>query len=961
MADYDLFALTGLAFDPPEKVPKKVKDAIEKKLKELGASLSTENQQLKRNEYNAQIGFLKACLGEGDASQGVFDGTRLNAHFTELAGIRTQREMSILRRTVNLKKQSGTHVITKGTIRAQVRTTKLSEANVEKIYQEAGFTISTVDPNKAFPKFPTYADEIFDELKQLRDMKDQNPQGHELAMCVDLYAFIAYLSSTPGIPADNPDEYKAKPTSDLKKILDDFSRPLSQRNDELGKLLASIASKGKSYVFNSDDNRAAYEKHLLYCSPQMERLLESIRIATNKYEANWAELCIKLIAEIFPGYDIALAIYNKEAGIKDDPYIPEEAIFYVRCSRCLNLSKFADLREAHKANKCCNCGSALYKSCNKCKKLVLASLDKCPECRFVFASTAMFAKFFVAAERALRRSHFEQAYDDLFQAQSADPSEKTRTAEMAARIAAEEMKYEKSVNDLLRLVADKSLQRASEVLADTIIKFPKLEFSSLSEHINSGLNKARTSFANLKNLAASKRADMCMEILDECADFDPAIDFLLETPPAACKSFSVGLDNARGYANLSWARSSERGVTYRVVVKQGKDIPANEEDGYVILDNATDTSYRDKGIQPGRNYSYALFSVRGGVFSSAVGKRIVFLADVTDAHCEQLVDSTIRLTWNNPKNSTGVSIQRTAEGTTTTLTENANGSYDDKGIKYGVTYTYRLCANYNGFPPSRGLELVITTMAYSPCSIDKSASKFAEKPIVGLADPAYNIELHLKIADPIPSNAVGFYYAVRTKTVADCGAPWADKQEIGLAPDLKKVTLAAYRSDGEIVYRGTAREENAYYVSLFTIYSFGGTDIVSDAWKWRFDRPLTANLVWRVKKRLFSKFYRLDIEISANRPFDRIPALVLCACGDAQHLRSLSDSKGRRILEVPERKAATLSHTFKDFFLIFEDTSLEGLNLFLFEASAIPGEKFVIRRDNWISESLRQQHQRQAR
>jgi len=1025
MADYDLFALTGLPFDPPEKAPKKVKDAIEKKLKELGTSLGNESQQLKRDEFNAQISFLKACLGEGYASQAVFDGNKLNANFTELANDRTKREISILKATVEFQKQSGIHVITNGTIRTQVRKTKLSKEKVEKIYSDSGFTISTVDPNKEYPKFPTNADKIFDELKVLRGMKDQNPQGHDLAMCVDLYAFIAYLSSTPGNPAESSAEYKAKATTDLKNLLDSFSRPLSQRNDPLGKLLASIASAGKSYVFNSEDNRTAYEKHLLYRSEQMERIFTVIRTVSDadKYEAKFAENCIKQISSIFGDYNVALAIYNKEAKITDDPYIPEKAIFHVKCFSCQNISEFTNVSEAQKANKCTHCGKALYKICNKCKKLVLASLDKCPECGFVFASTTMFAKFFAAAEQALRHSDFEQARNNLFQAQSADPSEKIRTAELEAQITAEEKKYEKPVNDLRKLVADRNFQRASEVLADTIGKFPGLNVSAFDTQINSALSNARTSFDNSKRLSSSKQADACLEILQQCADFKPAIDFLRATLPIACQSFSIGLDSTSGNANLSWTRSAEQGVTYRVVRKQGKDIPANEMDGEVILDNTTDTSYRDKGIQPGRDYSYAAFAIRFGVFSSPVGRSIVLLADVTDAHCEQL-DATIRLTWNNPKNSTGVTIERTAEGKTTTLTKNANGSYEDKGVNYGIAYTYRLCANYNGLSPSRGIELVVTPMVkidsftiraeqtkgntykvywdikrngidlrvlvdekqycelksdarsceltlpaegfhaitvlaysggtwlrssnspqvntYSPCSIDKSSSKFSEKPIVGFAESAYNIELRLKISTPIPNNVVGFYYAVRTKTGAGESAPWVEKQEIGTAADIRKMTLNTYQSSGEIVCTETARAESSYYVSFFTIYNFGGTEVVSNASKCRFDRPLTADLFWKVSKGVFGG-YKLSIEISANRPFDRIPSLVLCACCDGQHLLSHSDPKGRRIQELPETKAKILGQTFKGAFDINTNTALKGLRLFLFEASAVPNENFVLR------------------
>lgn len=67
MVELDFFDLTGLPFDPPIKLPKKVKTAIDKKIKELCISLSVSSQQVKRDEINAQINFLE------NISEKVFD------------------------------------------------------------------------------------------------------------------------------------------------------------------------------------------------------------------------------------------------------------------------------------------------------------------------------------------------------------------------------------------------------------------------------------------------------------------------------------------------------------------------------------------------------------------------------------------------------------------------------------------------------------------------------------------------------------------------------------------------------------------------------------------------------------------------------------------------------------------------------------------------------------------------
>ena len=342
MTEYDFFELTNLPFDPPGRNPRIVKLSIEKAIQDLRISLGKETQPLARAKINGELTFLKQCLGEGAAEDSIFDGAKLNALYTKLAQARTDKELVILKATVEFQKQAGTRVVTNGAIRAQVRKTRLSKENVEKVYNEAGFTISTVDPNKAYPKFPTNADKTYSELEVLRKSKDPNPQGHDLKMSVDLYAFTAYLCSKPGSAAENPAEYKAKSTSELRSILDGFARQLSQRSDPFGRLCASIASAGKSYVFNSDENRAAYDKYLLYRSPQMEKIFTVIKAVSvsEKYDPKFAESCIKQISSVFGEYDVALAIYNKEAGLKDEPYTRSLSAV-ITCPYCQNLLEFS--------------------------------------------------------------------------------------------------------------------------------------------------------------------------------------------------------------------------------------------------------------------------------------------------------------------------------------------------------------------------------------------------------------------------------------------------------------------------------------------------------------------------------------------------------------------------------------------------------------------------------------------
>jgi hypothetical protein len=1011
--EYEFFALTGLLFDPLKKNPSVVHNAIEEKRKKFNDELAPGGgSQVERDALNKRLSDLIHYESE------IFtQDNKLTDKYFELAQNRIDKEIEGLKATVAMMKKFGTHVITDGTIIAQKKLTQLSKERVKGVFDSAGIKIESIKKLKELLKFPTNVDQLYKNIQALRKEKPSN--GADYSGITDLYSFAAFMCDEK----DNTSLYRNKATAELKVLFDQLAIKFAGSGEKYFHFCADIVSAGQMFVFNSEENRKAYNDFLLYNTPELKELFELLKKVPPqiKLDSKYAENCIKSISEVFGNRDISLAIYNKEAGIEDEPYIPEKIVFHVKCAHCQYLNEFDSVSEAQAENKCKadGCGKPLYKLCNKCQNKVLASLDKCPECGFIFAGAAMFAKLIAAAEQALRRSDFEEARNCLLQAQAADPSESAKTSQLEARITAEEQKYEKPLNDLRKLIADRKYQRASETLAGVIGSFPGLNVAVFDSQIKAALTGAKTAFANTKNMSPSKKAAACLEILHECADFNPAIDFLRSAPPEACKSFAVVLDSAAYSANLSWSRSTEQGITYRVVRKQGKDTPANEKDGEILLDNTTETSFSDNSIQPGRYYGYAVFAARYGVFSYAVGKTVALSADVTDAHCEQL-DKNIRITWNNPPNCTGITIKRTSEGITTTLTNNANGSFEDKGVKYGIAYSYNLQANYNGLPPSGGVDLIITpmlkiesftfraeqskgntykitwdikydgidlrilvdekqvrelksdmkscdvslppdgfhkisVMAYSggswlrssnstvvntyiPCSIDKQTSQLREDRMAS----ERTVELHLKIDGSIPVTVTGFYCAVRTKLTPDAKAPWADRQEIGKAADIFRVSLSAYQKSDAIVHIEKAHKEDAYYVSLFTIYNFNEKEIISNAARCRFDRPLIGDIYWEVSTHLLGGA-ELAINIYANREIERIPELVLCACLDGQHLLSHTDPKGFQLMSIPElRLEKPEKYGWKNTYDIAEKR-LKGLKLFLFEASAVPNENFTLR------------------
>jgi len=709
MTEFDIFDLTGLVFDPAETNARKVLIAIDKADKDIGGLLGSETQTARRDEMNRQRTFL------ADAKTKFIepDGKKVTQLYRDKAKERTDVEINKLRASVVLMAQTGQKAVTEGFIKRQKQGgVRLDVKNIEKVYRDVGFDIQpTAKASK--PDFPVNADKIYDLLKTIRELPNYRtfyPGQADNTKVDTLYAFVAYLEDEP----ENVVEYRSKLTEELAKLLDTHATKnatrVEDKRDPLALVIKDLISLSKSNVFNNDANRAKYEKHLLYKRPQMTDLFESLKTAkqtgADLEDPKVAEPVIKKIGDVFGDRDEAIIIYNFVAGIIYEPVKP---IFYVKCAHCQNTSEFESAELAKRSNKCTHCAKALYKLCSRCSKPVLDSSEKCPECGFMFASIAMFTRYMSLAEQALREGSFDDARQYLSRAKTADPGEKTCTAELDSRISKEEAVYQKPINELRQLVNDRKFMAASQALSRTISNFPKLNVATFEAQIKSALAKANATFEAARKQPPSDCANICFDILDSCVDFKPALDFLAVTAPTPVKNLTAALDKANCWANVNWMRTGEKGITYRIIRKSGKDTPKNELDGEMLKDNFDETAFRDETIPPGSWFSYGVFAKRKGVYSTVVSVSVLLLAEVTDVRYEQN-GTTVRITWNLPRNCTGVKITRTYNGMEAMLTDNAQTSFEDRGLEYGASYSYTLRANYLGQQLSAGTSIPITPL-----------------------------------------------------------------------------------------------------------------------------------------------------------------------------------------------------------------------------------------------------------
>lgn len=703
MLDSALFELLELAFDPPDTNAYQIRKKFEQKIEELGSSLAREQEQTRLILLKEQLNFLSEIRKRLFNNENKLDVQ----YFKSIAEERLNEVLSDLRATVDLLAETGEKTATKRTLRSYKNEHKLSIEHVKEVFDAAGFKIIDKDPLEAFPKFPPNFDRIYDEFEAIREFKDSDFEAPSASGMVDLYGFIAFMLND----VENAFVYKSMETKELQKLFDEVARKLSQRTDNFGKLCASLVGGAKAFVFNSDQNRELYETYLIYRSKGLKSLFDKIKKTPESalLKPKFAERCINTINEYFPDYEVALAIYNKVAGFKDEFYFPDVWKFRIKCGYCDAMNEFDSEDEAVRINACSNCHKLLYRKCVKCGADMREAKAPCPRCGYDIDSAKLFPNLYRKAENALNNNDFDEARNYLYEAQSAAPEEKDRVDKLSQRIAKAEKILKEPIVKLRRLIVERKYQEAGEQLAEIIKQHPEVNVSEFETTISAELSKADRLFSEANTLSLSEKLDACVSILLQCKDHMPSIAFLRVHPPLPVSSLQVTPVSSSSHISVKWSPSGEQGISYRLIRKQGMEAVKSEQDGDILLDDSTETSFIDSDLKPGKIYTYAVFSIRIGVFSKGLFQRGVLYSEVKNCNVFQK-GSFIRLTWDAPENSTGARIERTSGGKREILTESAHGNYEDTTCKLGQSCTYVIYANYGGTDRSEGLEYVITPM-----------------------------------------------------------------------------------------------------------------------------------------------------------------------------------------------------------------------------------------------------------
>lgn len=690
--------LPNLMLDPAEKNESKIKKAISEWVEDKLKSGGTEKE---KNEYRRTAADMESVLLTAKTRK-----QEANA----LIKVRSD-QLKILIDIVQ-EEAEGTLTITLGQVANICKNLRLSQETVKNIFLKNKFELQKnelIDTDKVFLKKTTFKN-ISNNFNKIKEYQLVNYPWAKKAN--DLYELACYASK--GNDNDISNYYKMR-TGELFRIMNEWAQRLSDKNVAEIQTLAELFASGSSQVFDSEENRVKYDNTLK--KEKMSALYERIKTAPEVFKKDpyFAEACIKKIRRYFPDYNIALAIYNEEAGIKKDPYLPMEPYIYVSCGVCGAPAQFRTQKEAEQAI-CQTCGAPLFIECPKCHKKVPSSASVCT-CGFRIAEIHFFDSYIQAAEIALHEKNFAEAERQLLLASNAYPGHKTLKI-LEEKIKKEKIVFKEPLDKLDQFILSKKIVEAQKFIQQVKASTPNLNLDKQQKKISEKLEWAKGLMS--KAASSAQPGDIYLDILDEIIDYRPAKDAVMTIRLKKPMNLAAAISGQeKSVCRLSWQPSGDRQVDYTVVRQKGR-IPNGPKDGTVLAENLKVLNYEDTQVEPGVEYGYAVFAQRYGLYSESIARTVIEYAELDEKYLSASSENgECRFRWSLPKNCLGVRIlksKNTLSGKepgsgTSVIVECASSNFHDSNVDNGAQYGYRLQCVYakgNQKVYSEGVNLNLT-------------------------------------------------------------------------------------------------------------------------------------------------------------------------------------------------------------------------------------------------------------
>lgn len=691
------FEILGLEFDPPVSKVAVIKKAIDTWAKNAQGLLSN-------GDGNQSIKLELALRDDMEKVMGDTKSRNLEARALKEKRVAQLEQLIEIMRTG----ETGTLEVTQPQIRNVSQKLKLSSSTVSDTYTKMGFLVQKrvqgVNLKDIFIA-KTTADKITEHLNKMHGMTfHQFPWTPRVTSLFDLACFYS------GGNDSDLAGFRRKKTSELLSIMESGAVKFATDMSDQGHVLQILFTTGTSQIFNSEENRKKYSQTLE--RDKLSSFFALLKTAPEDFKKDryFAESCIRTIQKHFPDYNLALALYNSEAGLGQDPYEPIEAFIRVVCGSCNTPAEFRTHEEAERG-KCAVCGARLYIKCPKCGKSAPASADRC-SCGFQISEMQFFEDYVRAAQFALTEMDITEAQKQYENADMAHPGHPSLSG-LLAQIQKAKVIHDKYLAELDQLIDQGLLTAAQAELSKVRAALPKLKLDSHRKKITDGLMVAQNRMPP-PSASPADRANRCIDILQTVKDFQPAIDMLRMIPPRPpVNLMATARDDGRLTCTLSWSAAGDKGVRYQVVRKRD-GMPQRPADGDILCRDLTALEYKDTSLQPGISYGYAVFASRYSAYSDPATCEVENFSELDAKSIRAYAeDGVCHFSWALPANCVGVRILRRTNALPTpqlssdikVVAERAKANFDDTTVSNGMDYGYRLQCVYpyqNGFKFSSG-------------------------------------------------------------------------------------------------------------------------------------------------------------------------------------------------------------------------------------------------------------------
>ncbi len=695
--------MLGVEFDPPDNI-RKIKDAFDRWKKRLTDEKNT-------TVDNARLEKIREELSMSDSIANIIDNPKLRS--LEAEDLKRQR-VEQLRVYIGLLRgdTAGTLVVTQAQMKRVREKLRLSLLTIEATYKEQGFEVKRAKSKStitaALNKF-FMSDDVLNEIaKNLADFNTvPDPRNYPWAASVhDLYDLAFRIDKTePAV-----DFYRRLSAKELSEIFKHEAQRVASPVPVWHSIKA-LLNLAQMQVFNSDENRYRYDHSIKL--GKLSKLFSDLKAAPEifKRDPYFADNCISRIQNVLPNflnYELSSALYNKAAGLLNDPYEsatnPNETMFSVFCGNCSTYAQFRT-REAAENSVCPTCGQSFFIACPTCKRKLPASAERCPACG------APIAELHQLPQRIAEMNEYITAVKNAYQS----------VAE--GRINFDE-KFEHAVNNLMDTLTQKLLDAKALKPGDPTLKKLETHFNEVMQmkRKNEQIVWAKAKLPSYST-APDKAVKDCMEILSVPAlkNFRPAIERLRlirpKQPIAISADFITVQSTKQSGGSIAdkisingkfsahpitlncqiyWQPDNDLGVEFQLLRKTG-GAPVNNKDGKVLVDKTTKLEFEDKNLKAGVLYGYSVFAIRAGAVSAPTSCKVVYYAPL-DQNCFSATtdEGVCNFNWASPADAClGVRITRTDnDGNSVIIADCVQAPFVDRAVKNRKQYHYRFDCVY---------------------------------------------------------------------------------------------------------------------------------------------------------------------------------------------------------------------------------------------------------------------------